>query len=355
MFASWLATMSQRSSKSIPEGTTFCFEAGTYRLSEPATPRSDQRLIAEQGVVLDGGGTVEDGIQGFGGYQDGVTVRGFTVRNFTRDGNRNRLELGSGGQRGPRHSDRYANQDGALVRDNFIHHNFRYGIVANGYGREVGDRIAIDGNEIAFNNTARHDEGDEGGTKLLKVWGLDVRCNHVHHNYGNGLWTDGDNVDVVYEHNIVEHNQGIGIFHEISYDAIVRNNVVRHNTIAEGRSLFYGSQLHIQNSQNVEVYGNVIDGETHGIGIVSTDRGGGIYGTFRAANIDVHDNFIKMRGATGTAGKRQVTASDITFRDNRYVVPDSGRHWTWGAIVPSSWRQWQAIGNDVGGTRTISP
>ena len=55
------------------------------------------------------------------------------------------------------------------------------------------------------------------------------RGNWVHDNIGNGIWSDGNVHDVTYENNLVQDNTGIGIFHEISWDATIRNNVVRNN------------------------------------------------------------------------------------------------------------------------------
>ena len=51
----------------------------------------------------------------------------------------------------------------------------------------------------------------------------------MHDNDGPGLWCDIECRNVVYENNLVENNQHIGIFHEISFKAVIRNNVVRHN------------------------------------------------------------------------------------------------------------------------------
>src|SRR5512132_3622582 len=36
------------------EGDSFCFAAGTYRLTDPLRPRARQRLVAERGAVLNG-------------------------------------------------------------------------------------------------------------------------------------------------------------------------------------------------------------------------------------------------------------------------------------------------------------
>ena len=46
-----------------------------------------------------------------------------------------------------------------------------------------------------------------------------------------GIWLDIDNIDIVIEDNLVEDNYRCGIFYEISYDAVIRDNTV-HGLIA---------------------------------------------------------------------------------------------------------------------------
>lgn len=60
-----------------------------------------------------------------------------------------------------------------------------------------------------------------------------VSDNDVHHNKGPGLWTDINNIDTTYERNTVHNNTSHGIFHEISYRAIIRNNRATDNAGAE--------------------------------------------------------------------------------------------------------------------------
>ena len=83
------------------------------------------------------------------------------------------------------------------------------------------------------------------------------RGNWVHHNTGPGIWSDGNVHNVLYEDNVVEGNSGPGILHEISWDATIRNNIVRWNsTEVAGKSCWWGSQIHLNNSQNVRIAGN---------------------------------------------------------------------------------------------------
>ena len=69
----------------------------------------------------------------------------------------------------------------------------------------------LENSELSYNNTAGYNWGWEaGGTKWTHTDGLIVRNNYVHDNYGNGLWTDGSNINIVYEGNVVEDNYGAG-------------------------------------------------------------------------------------------------------------------------------------------------
>ena len=68
-----------------------------------------------------------------------------------------------------------------------------------------------------------------GGSKWVHTTNLIVRGNFSHHNDGPGLWTDINNIYSRYENNVVEDHRRGGIFHEISYDAVMRTNTLRRN------------------------------------------------------------------------------------------------------------------------------
>ena len=62
--------------------------------------------------------------------------------------------------------------------------------------------------------------------------------------------------NVLYEANRIENNTGAGIDHEISWDAIIRNNTLRNNNTAElgvPKSCWHGSQIGVNNLQNVTI------------------------------------------------------------------------------------------------------
>ena len=129
----------------------------------------------------------------------------------------------------------------------------------------------------------------------------------MHDNCGPGLWTDINNFNVRYEDNDVYFNTGSGIFHEISYAAVIINNRSHDNTVTrngcQGRLGGWcgGSQclgnIYVANSCNVEITCNVLSGEGTRIHIVQQTRGTGnqscgtgFGNTFLSINTNVHDN-----------------------------------------------------------------
>jgi hypothetical protein len=219
------------------------------------------------------------------------------------------------------------------------------------------DGMLWEGNEIAFNNTGDYSFGDAGATKICKSANVVLRDNYVHDNNGNGLWADTDNVDFIYEGNRVEDNVGIGILHETSYDAVIRDNIVRYNAAsALGRSIGYGSNILVEVSQNVEIHGNTVEGNTNGIGLHDIDRGSGMYGVYKLENCSVHDNVVKMKGSadTGLAGRPQAysaQANNSFYRNSYFVAQSTGKFWFWESS--RSWSEWRAEKQDLNGSMSV--
>jgi hypothetical protein len=221
-----------------------------------------------------------------------------------------------------------------------------------------GDDILIEGNEIAFNNTQEFHWGWEaGGTKWVRTHNLTVRRNHSHSNAGPGLWTDISNMRSLYEENLVENNANMGIFHEISYDAIIRNNIVRKNGHADRRWL-WGSGILVAGSSNVEIYGNVVEDNGGGIGAVQQERGEGDYGPYKVRNLNVHGNTIRLLvGFSGVArddGDDEVfsAAANNRFDDNTYFLETPTRsRFAWRGT--QNWDGWRSFNQDPNGRLEI--
>jgi hypothetical protein len=154
------------------------------------------------------------------------------------------------------------------------------------------------------------------------------------------LWTDIDNIDVLYEGNKVYSNASDGIKHEISYDAVIRDNVVARNGASGFDVWLWGSQILIQNSSNVKVYRNLVEvsGDFgNGIGIINQDRGEGVYGPWHAVNNTVDGNIIvQLPGGHGQNGVVNDTDDSSywdeagnSFDRNSYTVANqAGTYWT---------------------------
>jgi hypothetical protein len=203
-----------------------------------------------------------------------------------------------------------------------VHDNGQLGVAGH------GTNVVILNNEIANNNYAGFDpDWEAGATKFSGTDNLVVRSNYVHDNNGNGLWTDIDNIHTLYEKNKVINNKGEGLRHEISYDAIIRNNLLKGNKAG----------IVVVLSPNVEVYGNVIEVPANGIDgirIANGQRGVGAYGPHIAHDDHVHNNIITYLGPAGRSGLSGplATATGVTFDSNEYHIIGGGdNHWIWSS------------------------
>jgi hypothetical protein len=243
---------------------------------------------------------------------------------------------------------------GMQVLGNFIHHQGQLGL--GGPGRDV----LVEGNEISYNNTAGFGPGEQaeaGAAKFVATEGLVVRGNHSHHNHGPGFWTDIDNVGTTYEDNVVEDNDWRGIFHEISYAAVIRYNTVRRNGFHFPGVLFPfdGAGILVSNSSGVEIYGNTVEDNLNAIMGREEERGSGSHGPYHTTNMYVHDNIVRQADSGRAAG---VTNSDPSAHpysaaaQNRWVrnayTIGSATRWRWAPNRDVPLSAWQAAGQDSG-------
>jgi hypothetical protein len=206
---------------------------------------------------------------------------------------------------------------GAHVRNCDIHHNGQIGI--NGDGKN----IRIEHNRIWSNNIHGFDpDWEAGGAKIASTDGVEFRGNHVYDNNGPGLWCDIECRNVVYEDNLVESNQQSGIFHEISFKAVIRNNVVRYNGGGK-RSWFWGADITVAASQDVEVTGNTVTVAAGGCGIMLIDQGrtADDGAKYKTRDDIVRDNEITFDGAPCAGG-----ASDVKPEDENFGIIANGNN-----------------------------
>jgi hypothetical protein len=238
------------------------------------------------------------------------------------------------------------------ILNSFIHHNGQLGISLYGTGSQ-----AIN-NEISWNNYAGFSATWEaGGSKFWATTNLVVQSNYVHDNKGPGLWTDTDNVNTLYDSNTVTNNLNEGIRHEVSYSALIRNNILKGNGNTS-TVWAWNAQIDVQNSSNVEVSGNTVEvaaGGGNGIYVINQNRGSGALGPWVAANDYVHGNTISGLGSNGKSGLADDTGSTASMGDvfdsNHYIVQNgqSNKLWVWlGAGF--DWTGFQGAGQEAQGT-----
>jgi len=144
------------------------------------------------------------------------------------------------------------------------------------------------------------------------------------------------------------------LFHEISYKATIRNSTFRWNGF---KSPFAqpgacdGAGIYVSNSPDVEVYGNDVEDNLHGICGREDDRGSGAYGPHHVTNLNVHDNRVRQ-----TDGGRIAGISDTDPAADPYTVAANNRwaknvyecgpatKFRWTGNLDKTRLQWQAPG-----------
>jgi len=329
------------------EGTVFRING--VHIGQAIKPRDGQVFVGAPGAVLRGGSAE----RAFSSSAENVVIDGLEITEYQSRQQDGAIQASGSGwviRNNEIHNNatvgvKIYKADNAVIESNNIHHNGQLGIsVAYSKGSRV------ENNEIAFNNwQAEFSWGWEaGGTKFWKTDGLIVRNNWSHDNRGPGLWSDNDNINILYEGNLVEDNYANGIFHEISYGGVIRNNIVRRNGFGHDAWL-WGAGILLASSQNVEVYGNELVDNYNGITMTQQDRGSGAYGPYIVRNNSVYDNRIVNSGISGVAqdiGTSAIFNDNNTFTGNDYI---GSSRWEW-ENRRVSWDEWRGYGLDVDGS-----
>jgi Right handed beta helix region len=287
---------------------------------------------------------------GVGAYN--VVVRNLVVQKFATEAQLGAIRAGRGwlvenNEVRLNHSGGIDNS--SVTRHNYVHDNGQMGIGGS------APNLVVTGNEIAFNNYAGYCTcWEAGGGKWTESRHLTITGNQVHDNRGPGLWTDSNNVDILYAHNLVERNSGAGIFHETSFNAVIRDNIVRRNGFA-WTDWLEGAGILVNSSPNVRIVQNVVTNNSDGVGITQWNRGADKrYGPHQVHDIAVLDNRITMRrGFTGLLqGVRDpsyYSSRNIRFDRNVYRLGCNARYFIWrgggdhaadyDSATPADWRR----------------
>ena len=305
----------------------------------------------------------------FNSGADNVTIKNLTIEKYACPAQSGAIQMNDGTDTRIENCDIRFNHgvgvkifDRSILKNSHIHHNGQMGVSTIGAG------ILVEGNEIDHNNVAGYSVGWEaGGTKFVRTTNLIVRGNFSHHNSGPGLWTDIDNVSVLIENNVVEDNTCEGIFYEISWAGVIRNNKVRRNGYMDPR-WGYGAGIFVSSSADVEVYGNLVENNARSITAVMQSRGTGTQGVHEVKNLKVHDNIIVTDDNFFCEQQNRVypksemwvglfqdvgntayfTSKGNSFYNNTYTS-SSSNIWGWQNKM-NSWTAWKAYGQDSTGS-----
>ena len=288
----------------------------------------------------------------------GVTISNLTIEKYANPGNTGAIWAPnsinwtiSHNEIRWNHAGGIACGSGARILDNNVHHNGQVGL--GGYN--AAD-VLVEHNELAHNNTVRFDPfWGAGGLKMVAASRLVVRGNVAHHNGGPGLWCDFDCVNALFEQNTVDDNEHAGIVYEISFSAVIRNNVIRRNGfgVKEGPAQ---AGIFVAAAKDVSVYDNTLVDNASGIVAYQENRGTSATHRqrYEIENLNVYNNSITMEvGINGLVQRVRdptyYTSRNNRFARNRYRLGAGGRYFTWMDAVRSE-SEWRAYGQDRTGT-----
>jgi hypothetical protein len=311
------------------------------------------------------GKTVETSVtpQAFKGAAGNVTIRGLVIEKYATPFTSGTIEVGGSDWLIENSQVRFNHAIGintgqrTTVRGNTVSRNLQLGMGGKGNG------ALIENNEVSFTNNPQMLEygWSAGGTKWHGTQNLVARGNFIHHNKGPGLWTDIDNIFTLFELNRVEDNARNGIYHEVSYDAIIRNNTsARNGSEFKPNELgLRGGGIAIRGSQNVEVYGNTLTDNRSGFDISQSQPRTGKFGLYEVKNVYIHDNTVRIpKNLSGfsvvTNDLSFYTSKNNRFRNNTYYLGKQARpFWWWKASASKqdslTITEWKAAGQDQTG------
>ncbi len=228
--------------------TTYWFAPGVHTLG----PGRYTQIVPGHGATFTGApGAVIDGqhrnYYALGGTADDVTISYLSIENFGTDGgNMNQGAVNEDSAAGwvIDHSTITDNAGAGVMLGSHdtlsydcLSYNQQYGF--NAYSGRGPSDLVLDHNEIAYNDTYNWERRDPGcgctgGGKFWEVDGAVVTDNWIHDNHSVGLWADTDNRGFDITGNYFQNNYDVGLIYEISYNALVKDNVFEGNGIGAG-------------------------------------------------------------------------------------------------------------------------
>ncbi len=221
-------------------GTTYYLTAGTYSITSSIDPHDNDTFIGAPGAIIDGSNTQQVAF-GFNDHASGVTLKYLTIQHFVGIQNNGIVNQGQGSgwtiqydtiQDNP---DTNGGANGIMLGDgNVVSYNCLTGNGQTGISADGSTGFVVDHNEVSLNADgyeAAHPCGCSGGMKFFTSTRGTVTNNWIHDNGNVGLWVDTNNSFFLIQGNTVEKNFAEGIMYEISYNAVIEDNVIRFNGI----------------------------------------------------------------------------------------------------------------------------
>ena len=268
-----------------PAGTVFWLEPGVHTLGNgqfsQVQPKSGNQYVGAPGAIIDG-----QGVNNFAFTQHATNVRiaYLTIRNFTAPDQQGVVNHDQASGWTIEHSTIEDNSGAGIMggtdmvmRYNCIRDNGQYGFQMYRADDSIRN-VVVDHNEITGNDQDGLPDscGCSGGAKFWAVQGAVITNNWVHDNLGVGLWADTNNINFVFDGNLFEDNESHALFYEISYNAVIRNNIFRRNALVGGDPGFVTGAIYISEAGGdprlpgggvIEISNNLFEDNYDGIAI----------------------------------------------------------------------------------------
>jgi parallel beta-helix repeat protein len=317
-------------------GTPYCLAPGRYT-AQAITPHDDDSFIGQKGAILDGDAKT---VFAFKGNAKNVTVKNLVIQNYSDGSSQQNAALDPVGSSGWNilNNEVASNNGVGLVASanynvigNYLHNNGTSGYVLTGSG------VTFTDNEVSFSNPNHSADPayNDGGGKSYETVNAVISYNYVHDNYGPGIWEDVDSIGTTVRYNDLENNARSGIMHEISWNAVIRNNYLSGNGWSRAlcgpkpAGTLFCPSIFISNSggrhgSTVDVsYNTIATGGTYagGIGLLGTNRGTSSlypsYGPWLVQNVHVHNNTVNLASSAWSFGAVDRDGSDPAMFTNQ--------------------------------------
>ncbi len=319
-------------------GTTYYLTAGTYSISSSIEPQDGDTFIGAPGAIIDGSNSQPVAF-GLNDHAMGVTLEYLTIQHFTGPQNNGIVNQGQGANWTIEYStiennpDTMGGADGVMIGDGgVVRYNCLKGNGQTGISADGAKNFTVDHNEVASNAVgyeAAHNCGCSGGMKFFTSTGGTITNNWIHDNGSVGLWVDTNNSFYLVEGNVIENSEDEAIMYEISYNAVIRNNLLHGNGIAGNATTsdFPEPALYVSESGGYDAGGAVMMGgvDVNGVLVVTGN-------TF----LDNADGVVLYQNATRCCGSTDGCSTCTTTPLYMEVDGDGNQRWNTQNVTVSS-------------------